>query len=171
MLMSFISLVGFMIASRVIPHPPNFTPVLGMAVFAPYLFREMPVAVALPITAMVISDLLIGFHSSMFWVYGCIAVIAAVSYRANMSRPTALKTAATASVATFVFFAVTNFGVWLGGGLYPHTLEGLIACYIAALPFYGNTVLSTALFSALFYGLVRLIEGRRANARLSRSFN
>ena len=60
--------------------------------------------------------------------------------------------------ATFSFFVITNFAVWAMDGLYPMTLEGLMACYIAAIPFYGNTLASTALFSALFFGLTKWVE-------------
>ena len=60
------ALIAFLVASRVIPHPPNFTPVLAVAIFAPYFFRELAVAVALPLAAMVLADLIIGMHSYMF---------------------------------------------------------------------------------------------------------
>ena len=60
--------------------------------------------------------------------------------------------------ATFSFFVITNFAVWVMGALYPKTLEGLMACYIAAIPFYGNTLASTALFSATFFGLTKWVQ-------------
>jgi hypothetical protein len=60
--------------------------------------------------------------------------------------------------ATFSFFVITNFAVWAMGVLYPKTLEGLMACYIAAIPFYGNTLASTALFSAIFFGLTKWVQ-------------
>ena len=84
MLVSFSSLVAFLVLARIIPHPPNFTPVLGMAIFAPFLFRDLFVAIALPLAAMVLSNLILGFHSSMFWVFLSIALITAVAHWAKM---------------------------------------------------------------------------------------
>lgn len=158
MLASFASLVAFLVLARIIPHPPNFTPVLGMAIFAPFIFRDLFVAIALPLAAMVVSNLILGFHSSMFWVFLSIGLITACAHWAKMHAPTLMKTASMVVAGTFSFFVITNFAVWATGGLYPMTLEGLIACYIAAIPFYGNTLLSTALFSAIFFGLTRWVE-------------
>jgi lipopolysaccharide export LptBFGC system permease protein LptF len=72
-----------------------------------------------------------------------------------MYAPTLMKTAGLVVAGTFSFFIITNFAVWAMGGLYPMTIEGLMACYIAGIPFYGNTLLSTSLFSALFFGLTK----------------
>jgi lipopolysaccharide export LptBFGC system permease protein LptF len=69
-----------------------------------------------------------------------------------------MKTAGLVVAGTFSFFIITNFAVWAMGGLYPMTLEGLMACYIAGIPFYGNTLLSTALFSAVFFGLTKWVN-------------
>ena len=158
MLVSFTSLVAFLVLARVIPHPPNFTPVLGMAIFAPFLFRDLFVAIALPLAAMVASNLILGFHSSMFWVFLSIALITCGAHWAKMYAPTLMKTAGLVVAGTFSFFVITNFAVWAMDGHYPMTLEGLIACYIAAIPFYGNTLLSTALFSALFFGIAKWVD-------------
>jgi len=158
MLVSFSSLVAFLVLARIIPHPPNFTPVLGMAIFAPFLFRDLFVAIALPLAAMVISNLILGFHSSMFWVFLSIALITALAHWAKMHTPTLMKTAGMVVGATFSFYLITNFAVWAMDGLYPMTPEGLMTSYIAAIPFYGNTLASTAIFSALFFGLAKWAE-------------
>ena len=155
MLVSFTSLVAFLVLARVIPHPPNFTPVLGMAIFAPFLFRDLFVAIALPLAAMVVSNLILGFHSPMFWVFLSIALITCGAHWAKMYAPTLMKTASLVVAGTFSFFIITNFAVWAMGGLYPMPIEGLMACYMAGIPFYGNPLLSTALFSALFFGLTK----------------
>lgn len=157
-LVSFLSLVAFLVLARVIPHPPNFTPVLGIAIFAPYLFRDLFVAIALPLLAMVVSNLFLGFHSSMIWVFLSIALITFAGHAIKMFAPTLAKTALMVVFSTLSFFVITNFAVWATDGLYPMTLEGLLACYIAAIPFYGNTLLSTAIFSALFFGLTKLAD-------------
>tara|TARA_B100000035_G_C20853755_1_gene488624 strand:+ start:212 stop:730 length:519 start_codon:yes stop_codon:yes gene_type:complete len=151
-----LSLICFLVASRVIPHPPNFTPVLAVAIFAPYFARELVVAVAIPLVAMVLSDLIIGLHSSMIWVYGAVAASVVISHYLRKTGSLIVRIGSLAFVSPLLFFIVTNFGVWLGSGFYAHTIDGLTACYIAALPFFGNTLVSTIAFSGLFYGLMRL---------------
>ena len=150
------ALIAFLVASRVIPHPPNFTPVLAVAIFAPYFFRELEVAVALPLAAMVMADLIIGMHSYMLWVYGVVAASTLISYILRYTGSHLFRVGALALGSCLIFFLVTNFGVWLGSGFYPKTTEGLLTCYIAALPFFGNTLVSTVAFSGLFYGLMRM---------------
>lgn len=158
MLVSFLSLVAFLVLARIIPHPPNFTPVVGMAIFAPFLFRDLFVAIALPLAAMVVSNLVLGFHSSMFWVFLSIVLITVGAHWAKMHAPTLMKTASMVVAASTSFFLITNFAVWAMNGLYPMTPAGLMACYIAAIPFFGNTLASTALFSAIFFGLTKWVE-------------
>lgn len=161
-----VSLICFLVASRVIPHPPNFTPVLAVAVFAPYFARDIWVAIALPLVAMVLADLMIGLHSSMLWVYGAVAASVVLSHLVRKAGPKLMRIGGMTLASSGLFFVVTNFGVWLGSGFYPQTAEGLVACYIAALPFFGNTLASTAIFCGLFYGVMRMAgqQGRLMRA-------
>ena len=152
----FLSLICFLVASRVIPHPPNFTPVLAVAVFAPYFARDIYIAIALPLVAMVLADLIIGLHSSMLWVYGAVAASVILSYGLRKTGTQLIRLGGLAFASSALFFVVTNFGVWLGSGFYPQTADGLVACYIAALPFFGNTLASTVIFAGLFYGVMRM---------------
>ena len=149
-------LIAFLVASRIIPHPPNFTPVLAVAIFAPYFFREQAIAIALPLTAMVLADLIIGFHGFMLWVYGVVAASTFISHIFRYTGSHLIRTGALAFCSCLLFFIMTNFGVWLSSGFYPLTTEGLIACYTAALPFFGNTLVSTVAFCGLFYGAMRM---------------
>ena len=66
--------------SRIIPHPPNFTPILAAAIFAPYMVKDKWTAMAVPLFAMLIADVIIGFHSYMLWVYGAIGLSTLISY-------------------------------------------------------------------------------------------
>lgn len=152
----FLSLICFLVASRVIPHPPNFTPVLAVAVFAPYFARDLWIAIAVPIVAMVLADLMIGLHSSMVWVYGAVAASVVMSHVLRHASAALPRIGGLALASSVLFFITTNFGVWLGSGFYPLTAEGLMACYIAALPFFGNTLASTLVFSGLFYIVMRM---------------
>jgi hypothetical protein len=132
--------------SRIIPHPPNFTPVLAVAVFIPTLIKDQELeATLVTLGAMFIGDLYWGLHSFMFWTYGSVilaVLFTALGYNIWIN-------ALTASVG---FFVVTNFGVW-ASGYYGLTFEGLVACYIAAIPFFTNTLLGTLFYVAIFKGI------------------
>lgn len=145
--------VGLIALSRIIPHPPNFTPVIAMAVFMPYLTRDLYSAILVPLAAMFVSDLYIGWHSSMFWVYSSISLCTILSRYTLSIKRTYVHLCVNAVMSSVVFFAVTNFAVWMSGALYPLTLEGLILCYTMAIPFFTNTLVSTIIYTSLL-GLV-----------------
>jgi Family of unknown function (DUF6580) len=91
----------------------------------------------------------------MAWVYGASAVIALIGTSLRR-RPGPLATVAATLGSGFLFYAVTNFGVWAAGDLYPRTAAGFAACYIAALPFYGNQIAGDLIFSGALFGLYRV---------------
>jgi len=145
----FFYFVGLIALSRVIPHPPNFTPVLAMAVFMPYLTRDLYSATLVPLSAMFVSDLFLGFHSSMFWVYASILLGTALSYYTMSTKKTYVHLGSNALLSSIIFFVITNFAVWMSGTMYPLTLEGLLLCYTMAIPFFGNTLTSTIFYVSL----------------------
>ena len=154
-------------ALRLAPHPPNFTPIGAMALFGGAYFGKGALAFTAPIGALLLSDALIGFHSGMPFVYGSVALIVLLGWAvANRKTPLAIAGAALASSA--LFFATTNFGTWATGELYPPTLAGLAACYVAAIPFFQNTLAGDLLFSALLFGGFALIETRAPGLRAPR---
>ena len=131
--------------SRIIPHPPNFTPILASAIMAPMLIKDRLFGIAVPIVAMFISDVIIGFYSYQFVIYSSILAIALVApMRKNYARLGIM-----AIGGSVWFFITTNFAVWIMWDYYPKTIEGLIACYTLAIPFFSNTLISTCLFTAL----------------------
>jgi|SRR6056300_973614 hypothetical protein len=132
--------------SRVIPHPPNFTPILAVGIFVPLLTGKWQHALPLTLGAMFIGDLFWGLHPYMAWTYASVALVSLVAL--NMSL------LVNCIVAPIIFFIITNFGVWTSG-YYGLTLEGLIACYIAAIPFFHMTLLGTIVYTGLFYGLYK----------------
>jgi hypothetical protein len=153
--------------SRLLPHPPNFAPVESMALFAGALFIDRRLAFLVPLAAMAISDVGLellmgagyGFHGLLPLVYACIAgtVLLGVLLRGRIG----VASVAIASVVSALgFFAVTNFAVWWGSGLYPQTLEGLVACYVAALPFLRNGIAGALLYSLLLFGGHALLQRR-----------
>ena len=147
-----ITLIIFLISlSRIFPHPPNFTPILALAIFGGAFLPNKKTALFLPISTMFLSDLIIGFHSQIYAVYVAIIIL---SLLGNMIKTKNIKNLAiTGFAGSLIFFMITNFSVWLSGVLYPLTIDGLLQCYIMAIPFFHNTLISTLLFlGILFFG-------------------
>ena len=129
--------------SRIIPHPPNFTPILASAIMAPMLVKDRWLGLAIPIVAMFISDVVIGFYSYQFVIYSSILVISLVSpMHKNYTRLGIM-----AVGGSVWFFIATNFAEWIIWDYYPKTIEGLLTCYTVAIPFFKNTLFSTLIFS------------------------
>jgi hypothetical protein len=149
----FLYFIGLIALSRLIPHPPNFTPVIAMAVFMPYLTRNVYSAMLVPLLAMFVSDLYLGFHSSMFWIYISILLGTTLSHYTMSIKKTYVHLGSNALVSSTIFFVITNFAVWMSGTMYPLTLDGLIICYTMAIPFFGNTLAGTLFYVSLL-GLV-----------------
>ncbi len=146
-------------SARLLPHPPNFTPVAAMALFAGTCLPSGALAFAVPLTAMFASDLVLGIHDLMPVVYLCFGLTVGLGRLVRSRRRPAPVALACLSAST-LFFAVTNFGVWAAGALYPRTPAGLLECYALALPFFGNTILGDAFCTgALFCGYA-LLERR-----------
>ena len=146
-----VAIIFLVSLTRIFPHPPNFTPILALAIFGGAFLPNKKTALFLPISAMFLSDLFIGFHSQIFAVYSSIILL---SYLGNIVEKKNIRNIAIAGIlGSLIFFIITNFSVWLGGMLYPLTIDGLIQCYIMAIPFFHNTLISTLLFlSILFFG-------------------
>ena len=131
--------------TRIIPHPSNFTPILATAIMAPMIIKDRWYGIAVPIVAMFIGDVIIGFHPFQFVTYLTILTIALVApMRKNYAMLGVI-----AVGASVWFFITTNFAVWFILDYYPKTFEGLITSYTLALPFFKNTLISTCLFTGL----------------------
>jgi len=144
-------------ALRLIPHPPNFTPLAAMALFGGAYISDKRLAFGLPLAALFLSDAVLGFYHGMIWVYGSFALIVCLGLQLQ-SRRRLLPIAGAALASSVLFFALTNFGVWASGGLYPHTLAGLETCYVAAIPFFQNTIAGDLVYTALLFGGFALAE-------------
>src|SRR3990172_7431795 len=136
-----LGMIALAAASRLIPHLPNFTPIGAIALLGGALFANRVAAFGVPLAALLLSDALIGFHSGMPVVYGCFALTVCIGFRLRQRRSFARVAGATLA-ASWLFFLVTTFAVWVfgHGRLYPMTLEGLVACYVAAIPFFRNSL-------------------------------
>src|SRR2546428_8206207 len=136
--------------SRLIPHPPNVTPIAAMALFGGAHFSNRAAAYLVPLAAMVLSDLFLGFHRTTPFVYGSFALIVLIGYGLR-GRKTVFTEALAALPSAVLFFLVTNFGVWATGTLYPKTWTGLATAYLAALPFFRNTALGALVHVPVFF--------------------
>ncbi len=153
-----VSIILLLAVYRVIPHPPNVSPVAAMALFGGAYFADRKLAFIIPLFALVVSDLIIGLHNTLPFVYGAFAVtvIAGIWLRNRLSVMTV---ASTAIATSLMFFVVTNFGAWLfNQGLYPMTSAGLLQSYIAGIPFYANTLIGDLFFTALLFGGFQVLE-------------
>ncbi len=143
---------------RLAPLPPNFTPIAAIALFAGAMFTHNRwIAALVPLVALVLSDLIIGFHATQPFVYGAYVLIAFLgrglidSERPNEKIQWA-GVGISSLAASAVFFLVSNFGVWVEGILYPRTGSGLVACYLAAVPFFWNTLVGDFAFTLSLFG-------------------
>ena len=147
----FLGIFVALAASRFIPHPPNFTSLLALSFYVPAILglRFIPALVV----AFVITDLIIGLHSVTLFTWGSIIFIGLSSkffFSNKLSRIIG------ALIGATIFFIVTNFGVWSLGS-YGYTFEGLMLSYTLALPFFGNTLISTIIFSVLIELIISIV--------------
>lgn len=148
--------------TRLLPHPDNFTPIIATALFGGAYFSNIRLAFLIPLLAMVLSDIALefflpnqGFHNLMIVVYGCFVGFVGLGFvlrKYNAFYAPAIM----AVIASTLFFIITNFAVWVISGLYPHTIEGLIACFFAALPFYGNSLAGDLFWTISVFGIWHL---------------
>ena len=157
------------ILTRVVPHHDwfNFTAVGGALLYfgARRSWREM----LAPLAALMVTDYCLtvfAYHYSFVWTayvttwawYLAVMVLGRILLK---SRTTWLRVGAGVVLGPTSFFLVSNYAVWVGGNMYPHTLAGLAACYAAAVPFYRNDLLSTAIVAGLAFGLPVLLRRTR----------
>ncbi|MCY4611198.1 MAG: hypothetical protein OXC38_05815 [Gammaproteobacteria bacterium] len=158
-------LILLIVLSRLIPHPPNFTPVLAAALFCGTLYARPSHALLIPLLGMAAGDLVLGLHDQIWAVY--LAVALCVGLGRWMLRPPGVLTTVTAGVSgSVLFFLLTNLAVWLQGDLYPLTAAGLLACYVAAIPFFHHTLIATLMFGLALLGFARLVRNSQAPGNL-----
>jgi len=164
MLAAILILLGWL--SRIIIHIPNFTPVISIALLSGMAYPKRH-AVWVPVILMILSDLVIGLHSTVLFTWGAVAVIAFLGHSLKQDSPI-VKLLGTNLWAALFFFLVTNFGTWMMDDLYPKTWEGLRTCYVMAIPFFRYTLLSTLIYSALLFGSYNFVAARVRRTRWAR---
>lgn len=158
------SIIVIAAMSRIVPHPPNVTPIAAMALFGGAFLTNRRLAYVLPLAAMVLSDIVLGFTVygkvilvSRPVVYACFIATVAMG-KLIRDRRSALNVGAVTLASSVMFYVVTNFGEWAHGSLYPKTLAGLATCYTAAIPFFRNSVAGDLAFAALLFGGFAMLE-------------
>lgn len=142
-------------AMRLVPHPPNFTPIAAMAlVSGAYLPRQAMSFVA-PFGALLLSDAILGFYSGVGVVYAAFALTILIGW-VLASKRSALRIGIATVASSVLFFIVTNFGMWLSSGIYPRTGQGLVDCYVAAVPFFRNSLAGDIFYSAALFSILSL---------------
>lgn len=172
MLASIVLLLA--VLSRILPHAFhsvgwNFTAIGGGLLFfgsrmgaSGSFTRASALKLASALAVLIATDYYLtiyaygyAFHASAYivtWLwYAAVCLIG----MGLLAKPTVLRVGLGALATSTSFFLVSNFMVWLSGsmGLYPHTLSGLAACYTAAIPFYRNDLVSTAITAGALFGL------------------
>jgi hypothetical protein len=156
-LLALLSAIAAAAALRLVPHPPNFTPIGAMALFSGAYLSRRGLAFVAPLAALLLSDLVLGFYAGMSFVYASVALTVLIGWWVS-SRRTVLRVAAGALAGSVSFFVITNFGMWLFSGFYPRTSAGLAACFVAAIPFFQNSVAGDLFYAALLFGGFALAE-------------
>ena len=168
-----LSIIVFATLTRVaIPpffgHLPNFSALDALALFCGAFCSRRSSAIALAVVSVWLGDLLITksftgqwtmFYEGCFWQYGCYALITLLGSRTQRTC-TGYIVPLMALTSAVLYFVISNFGVWFSGILYPQTLDGLIACYVAAIPFFKNSLVSDLVFSGVLFGAMQLQKSR-----------
>ncbi len=165
-----IAIFGIIVAAaltRLIPHPMNFAPLGAMALFGSAYLGRKGVGLLVTMVAWMISDLLLNnlvyssggftlFTDGAIFIYGSIALIYLLGSKL-LSKVTLGRMLGGSIAASAIFFIVSNFGVWAGGTMYPMSIDGLIACYAAAIPFFQNTLAGDLVYSLALFMLYEKI--------------
>ena len=146
------------IVLRLLPHPWNVTPIAAMFLFSGSTFRRKREALLAPLAALMLSDYAVIhflYHGQYRWftpfTWIAFLLVGLIGFTLR-NRITFARVAGASLTGSLVFFVVSNFGVWLPGVMYPKTAAGLAACYVAAIPFFRNTVLGDLFYAAVMFG-------------------
>lgn len=167
----FITTLIFLAAlSRILPHPYNFSPIGAMCLLGGAYFSNKIFAVLVPLISVFASDLILNnfvysstefvwLHEGFYWSYATFALIAIVG-SLSLKKITMPRVVGSSLGASIIFFLITNFSCWPGSPLYTPDFNGLIACYVAGIPFFGGTIAGDLLYSTILFGAIELAKPR-----------
>ncbi|HEX5447722.1 MAG TPA: DUF6580 family putative transport protein [Candidatus Saccharimonadales bacterium] len=145
-----LSLIAMVVILRVLPHPANFAPVAAVAIFGGAILPRR-LAIWAPVTAMIVSDVIIGFYNTILVTWACYALIALAASH-WLRKPAFRRGLALTVSGSLFFFFVTNFATWLWTDMYAHTWAGLEQCFTMALPFFRGTALGDLIYTGALFG-------------------
>ena len=146
------ALIVLAIASRLLPHPPNFAPITGIALFAAHRFQHKVFAYILPLACLFITDLVLGLSWINIAVY---SAFIGITWMGTKSQRVNAKTVLFSSV---FFFLWTNLAIWFLH--YPKNIEGMIQCFTLAIPFFTNTLLGDLFYTGVLFFSFSTIQKR-----------
>lgn len=158
---------------NLLPAPPhNFSPIAAIGLFGAAAFNRRWLALALPFSALFLSDLFLNnviysrFYTGFtfitsWWIYAAFGLVMLTGWVMLRQKTTPLRVVSASLIASLIFFLVTNYSVWANGTMYPANWAGLLACYAAGLPFLGNTILGDLFFSSALFGIFYWAERRQ----------
>ena len=165
--------------TRIMPHPPNFSPMAAIGLFGAAHFAKKWQAFFIPLIGIWLSDLVINnfiyrsldanivwFYNGFYWQYISYVLIIFTGLFIFNKGVSLSKTFGSIVGSSGIFFLVSNFGVWAGGGMYPKNLAGLINCYIAGIPFMNNTIISDFLFTTVLFGSYYLLQSEYSSLKI-----
>jgi len=147
-------------ALRLAPHPMNFAPIGALALFGGAYFSNKREALAIPLLSLIVGDVFTGFHQLIPFVYASFLVSVTIGFWLRRKR-SAPRIAAATLAGAIQFFLVTNFALWASSiSSFPKTAGGLVACYVAGIPLFWNTLAGDAFYATLLFGGMALAERR-----------
>jgi hypothetical protein len=167
-----LAMIALAALSRLLPHPPNFTPIAAIGLFGAAYMQRRWLSFAVPFAALFLSDLLLnnvvyaqfydGFQwITSLWLYLAFGLVIGVGHWLLSNTVSPGRVVASSLLASAVFFLVSNLFTWLGSPIYPQNFSGLLSCYAAAIPFFGNTLLGDLLYSGVLFGGYAWISSRQ----------
>ena len=151
------------VAARFLPHAPNFSPVLAIALFGGVYLRRSQV-LWMPLALMILTDMVLGTHVTMPFTWASVFVASLIGLWAR-ENPNASRIVGGSVASAVIFFIVTNFGCWLTG--YPLTQQGLVMCFTLAIPFFRMTIVSTLMYAFVLFGVYELVSRRVRGTKLA----
>lgn len=148
-------IILFAVVLRLIPHPANVAPIAALALFGG-VYLDKKIAFIIPLAAMIVSDLFLGFHASMAAVYGSFFITVGIGLWVRQHK-TVFSIIGASVLSSVIFFILTNFNYWYVDALYPKTLGGLVMSYTNALPFFRNTIIGDLFYTGIFFGAYELL--------------
>jgi hypothetical protein len=143
----------------------NFAPIVAISLFSGYVFKNKKTAISIALIASLLGDLLISyinkyplFHNTFAFVYGSYILIALLGNKLYNAKLNWNKLAILGVSSSLLFFIITNLGVWLVGNIYNKNIDGLIDCFVAAIPFYKHSFLSDLIYIPVIFGAYSILR-------------